>query len=123
MINHELLHDEGILLLRPKGPIQAGDFESVAKSVDPYIERTGGLRGVLIEAEAFPGWDSFAAVMSHLRFVRDHHQVIAKVAAVSDSTFLSFAPQLAKHFVKAEVRHFNVADRASALAWLRQKGQ
>jgi uncharacterized membrane protein YidH (DUF202 family) len=29
-------------------------------------------------------------------------------------------PQLAKHFVKAEIRHFNANERATALAWLRQ---
>lgn len=120
MLNHELLRDEGILLVRPQGPIQAGDFESIAKLVDPYIEEKGKLRGIMIEAQSFPGWDSFAALLSHLRFVRDHHRLIAKIAAVSDSTVLSIAPQLAKHFVKAEVRHFNASDRGAAFAWLRE---
>ena len=120
MLAHELLRDRGILLLRPQGPIQAGDFESIAKSVDPYIEQTGGLRGVMIEASSFPGWDSFAALVSHLRFVRDHHKLITKIAVVSDSAVLSIAPQIAKHFVKAEFRNFNPNDRESALAWLRE---
>ena len=120
MLAHELLRDRGILLLRPQGPIQTGDFESIAKSVDPYIEQTGGLRGVMIEAPSFPGWDSFAALVSHLRFVRDHHKLIAKIAVVSDSAVLSIAPQIAKHFVKAEFRNFSPKDRESALAWLRE---
>jgi hypothetical protein len=120
MLAHELLRDEGILLIRPQGPIQAGDFESVAKTVDPYIENQRALRGVMIEAQSFPGWDNFAALVSHLRFVRDHHRLITKIAAVSDSTILSLAPQIAKHFVKAEVRHFNANDREAALAWLRK---
>jgi hypothetical protein len=120
MLLHELLSDEGILLVRPQGPIQADDFEEVAKMVDPYIERNGKLRGVMVEAPSFPGWDTFAALLSHLRFVRDHHRLIGKVAIVSDSGVLSVAPQIAKHFVKAEVRHFNANDRDSALAWLRE---
>ena len=120
MLAHELLRDRGILLLRPQGPIQTGDFESIAKSVDPYIEQTGGLRGVMIEAPSFPGWDSFAALVSHLRFVRDHHTLISKIAVVSDSAVLSIAPQIAKHFVKAEFRNFRPNDRESALAWLRE---
>ncbi|HSN05222.1 MAG TPA: STAS/SEC14 domain-containing protein [Nitrospira sp.] len=120
MLAHELLRKEGILLLRPQGPIQAGDFESVAKLVDPYIEQTEGLRGVMIEAPSFPWWDSFAALVSHLRFVRDHHQHIAKIAAVSDSAILSIVPHITKHFVKAEFRHFNANDREAALAWLRE---
>ena len=120
MLAHELLRDRGILLLRPQGPIQTGDFESIAKSVDPYIEQTGGLRGVMIEAPSFPGWDSFAAFVSHLRFVRDHHKLITKIAVVSDSAVLSIAPQIAKHFVKAEFRNFSLNSRESALAWLRE---
>ena len=55
MLAHELLRKESILLIRPQGPIQAGDFEAVAKLVDPYIEQTEGLRGVMIEASSFPG--------------------------------------------------------------------
>lgn len=120
MLFHELLRDEGILLIRPQGPIQADDFESVARLVDPYIEDKEGLRGVMIEADSFPGWDSFAALLSHLRFVRDHHRLVSKVAAVSDGATLSLAPHIAKHFVKAEVRHFKKNEREAALAWLRQ---
>jgi hypothetical protein len=120
MLEHELLQDDGILILRPHGPLQATDFESVAKSVDPYIERKGGLRGIMLEAAAFPGWENFGALMSHLRFVRDHHRLVGKVAAVSDSATLSVAPHIAKHFVKAEVRHFKEAEREAALGWLRE---
>ena len=118
MLTHELLRDKGILLVRPQGPIQAGDFETIARLVDPYIEQTGGLRGIMVEAPSFPGWESFAALISHLKFVRNHHELVAKIAAVSDSAVLSFAPQIAKHFVKAEFRHFNANDREAALAWL-----
>ena len=120
MLAYELLRDEGILLVRPQGPIQAGDFESIAKVVDPYIQEKSGLRGIMVEAASFPGWESFAALLSHLRFVRDHHRVIAKVAAVSDSTMMSVGPQIAKHFVNAEIRHFHTNERESALAWLRE---
>ena len=120
MLAHELIRDKGILVLRPQGPLEAGDFESVGKLVDPYIAQTGVLHGVMIEASSFPGWDSFAALVSHLQFVRDHHRLITKIAAVSDSAVLSIAPQIAKHFVKAEFRHFNASDREAALAWLRK---
>jgi len=120
MLNHELMRDDGILILRPRGPLEAADFTSLAAVVDPYLQEHGTLRGIMVDAQSFPGWDSFAALVSHLRFVRDHHRLIGKVAAVSDSPILSAAPQLAKHFVKAEVRHFRANDRAGALAWLRQ---
>jgi stage II sporulation SpoAA-like protein len=120
MLTHELLRDEGILILRPQGPLQAGDFTSLATVVDPYLEEHGTLRGIMVDAPSFPGWDSFAALASHLRFVRDHHRLIGKIAAVSDSPVLSLGPKLAKHFVKAEIRNFKGNERAAALAWLRQ---
>ena len=120
MLTHELLRDEGILILRPQGALQASDFTLLASVVDPYIQEHGRLRGIMVDAESFPGWNSFAALASHLRFVRDHHRLIGKIAAVSDGAVFSVAPQLAKHFVKAEVRHFSTNERASALTWLRQ---
>jgi hypothetical protein len=120
MLKHELLPDEGVLILQPQGPLEAADFTSLASVVDPYIQSHGKLRGIMIDAPSFPGWNSFGALVSHLRFVRDHHQLVGKIAAVSDSPVLSAAPQLARHFVKAEVRHFSAHERTTALAWLRQ---
>jgi hypothetical protein len=120
MIDHELRGDEGLLVIRPSGPLQETDFASLATVVDPYIEAHGKLEGIMLEASSFPGWESFAALVSHLRFVRDHHRFVRKIAAVSDSPVLSIAPQLASHFVKAEIRHFKANEREAALAWLRQ---
>src|SRR5215212_424098 len=105
MIEHEL-HPEGILVLRPAGRLEAADFEKVAQEIDPYIEANGKLHGLLLDAESFPGWKDFAALVAHLRFVRDHHRKIEKVAVVSDSTFLTVAPRVASHFVQADLRHF-----------------
>ena len=119
MLKHELLRDDGILVLKPDGALEAPDFERVARELDPYIEEQGDLRGLLIQAESFPGWDDFAAFISHLRFIRDHHHHIVRVAAVSDSAFLSIAPRIAGYFVNAEVRHFEFASRDAAIAWLR----
>src|SRR6476659_2705420 len=91
MVEYELLRADGILVLRPRDRLEAADFERLAQEVDPYIEANGKLHGILLDAEAFPRWQNFAALVAHLRFVRDHHRMIEKVAVVSDSTFLSVA--------------------------------
>jgi hypothetical protein len=119
MISFELLRDEGILVVEPQGALEAADFAALTREVDPYIEENGKLRGVLIQSESFPGWGDFGALISHLRFIRDHHRDIDRVAAVTDSAFLSIAPSVASHFVKAEVRHFDFGEREAAIAWLR----
>ena len=72
----------------------------------------------MIDAESFPGWANFAALVAHLRFVRDHHRKIERIAAVSDSTVLTVAPKIASHFVQADLRHFSHDQREAALAWL-----
>ena len=118
MIHHELVRDQGILIVIPEGPLQQADFEALAQLVDPYIESKGELRGLLIQTESFPGWANFAALLSHLKFVKDHHRHIAKVAAVTDSGFLTIMPSIVSHFVHAQVRHFDYADKQNALAWL-----
>lgn len=120
MISFALLKDDGILVIRPAGSLEAADFEKIAEEVDPYIEANGKLHGLMIEAEAFPGWKDFAALVAHLKFVRDHHRKIEKIAAVSDSSFLSIAPKIASHFVQAEVRHFAESQRDEAFTWLRE---
>ena len=119
MLHRELLEDEGILILRPDGPLESTDFESVAEQVDPFIERSGDLRGILIDARTFPGWKDFGALISHVRFIRDHHRHVRRIAAVSDSGFLTIAPRIGTHFVSAEVRHFAADEREAAMDWLR----
>ena len=118
MIQHELLPERAILILKPTDALQAEDFTALASVVDPFIERHGELRGLVIEAPSFPGWENFAALLSHLRFVRDHHRQIRRVAVVSDSTLLTVGPKIASHFVSAELRTFGAGDTAAALAWI-----
>lgn len=119
MVNHELLAADGILIIRPESSLEATDFQRIAQEVDPYIEANGKLHGLMIDAESFPGWKNFAALLAHFRFVKDHHRKIERIAAVSNSTFLTIAPQIASHFVQAEVRHFAPSQREDALTWLR----
>ncbi len=120
MVRYDLVRDEGILVIRPEGRLEAADFQKIAQEIDPYIEANGKLHGIMIEAESFPGWKDFAALVAHLKFVKGHHRNIEKVAAVSDSGFLAIAPKIASHFVQADVRHFPHSQRDEALAWLRE---
>ena len=119
MLKYELNHAEGILIIRPNGPLESTDFEKLVQEVDPYIREKGKLKGLMIYAKSFPGWDNFAAFLSHMKFVKNHHQKIKKIAAVTDGTFLSIMPQVADHFIQAEVRHFDYADKDAALNWLK----
>src|SRR5690242_20238131 len=99
MMQFELLPAQGILVLTPDGPLEKSDFERIAKEVDPFITSHGALNGVLIRTESFPGWDDFSALVSHFRFVADHHRKIRRIAVVSDGELLKILPRIAEHFV------------------------
>jgi SpoIIAA-like len=119
MIEVQLFRDDGVAVVFPSGALTAADFDEIAALVDPFIEANGELKGLMIVADRFPGWESLGALIDHVRFVRDHHKLIRRIAAVSDSATLTVLPQLARHFVKAEVRHFPFAARDAAMAWLK----
>ncbi len=119
MLDYELNRAESILIIEPIGPLESADFEKLAQEVDPYIEENGKLNGLMVYAKSFPGWDDCAAFLSHIKFVKTHYQKIKKIAAVTDSGFLSIMPQVANHFVQAEVRHFDYDDKDAALKWLK----
>lgn len=67
----------------------------------------------MIYTESLPGWSDFAALISHLKFVKNHHQKIAKIAALTDGMVISFLPRIADCFVDAEVKHFDYKDCVS----------
>ena len=48
MLSAEIDEAMGIAILGPDGPLSKDDFESVAKAIDPYIQKTGKLNGLVI---------------------------------------------------------------------------
>jgi len=118
MIEHELDTEHSILYLRPKSALEQKDFEQLAKTVDPYIEKSGDLAGLIIEAPKFPGWESLGAMAAHFRFVREHHKRIRKIGLVTDSAMGNVAQRLASHFVSAEIRHFSSGELEAAKQWV-----
>ena len=118
MMEHSLDTAHSILYVRPKSALQQDDFAQLAKTVDPFIEKTGDLAGLVIETPSFPGWDSLGAMAAHFRFVRDHHKHIKKVAVVTDAALGNLAEKLASHFVAAQIRHFAAGEVEAAQRWI-----
>jgi len=121
MMTHKILADEGITVVEPTGSLSEKDFVELAGAVDEYLESHDFLNGLLIHTKAFPGWEDFEGFIGHIKFVRDHHRKIRKVAFASDSKMASLAPRLATHFVSAEVKSFDYGSYDEALAWLRSE--
>jgi len=118
MIEHTLDTANAILHIQPKSSLKQADFEQLAQAVDPYIAGTGDLAGLIIETPGIPGWASFGAMAAHLRFVKDHHRHIRKIALVTDSALGNIAEHLIAHFVSAEIRQFPALELDAARRWI-----
>jgi len=118
MIVYHLDPATSILTLRPESALEKNDFIEVAQALDPQIDQHGDLAGLIIAAPHFPGWDSFGALVNHLRFIRDHHQHVKKIAMVTDSPLGNVAEHITSHFISAEVKHFPAGEGEAARSWI-----
>jgi SpoIIAA-like len=119
VLEYTIMKPEGIVVLKPKATLSKEDFAGLSATVDAYLADHASIHGVLIHAESFPGWDSFAGFTAHIRFVRNHQQKVERVALVTDSPVARVAEALGKHFIAAEIKHFPFADYEKALSWLK----
>jgi hypothetical protein len=116
-LSHRLVAESGVLVIQPKGPLCAEDFDAVALEIDPWIEAHGTLRGLVVHLREAPGWEDFGAFIRHVQFVRDHHLQVQRVALVADGRLAHLIPRLADHFIKAELRHFRYGELGLAVVW------
>jgi hypothetical protein len=119
MLNYSILMPEGILDLEPRAPLAKEDFTGLAKAADTYLSDHDKLRGVLIHAKAFPGWEDFDGLTAHIRFIREHQKKVERVAVATDSALAGLLESLGKHFISAEVKLFPYLDKEQALDWLK----
>ena len=122
MIEFNLDTTASVLYIRPKSALEKSDFAQLSQTVDPHIEKTGGLEGVLVEAATFPGWSTLGALIQHMRFVRDHQKYIKKIAIVTDSAIGNVAENIAAHFIAADIKHFRAGELEAAKRWITSSG-
>jgi len=119
MLDYHLDKTSGIVSLEPKGPLTVDDFAALTADIDGYLATHNNLTGLLLSVEHVPGWESFAALVQHIKFVRDHHKRVARIAVLTDNSLLKIAPEIAAHFAHPEFRIFASDERAGAVEWLR----
>jgi hypothetical protein len=116
-VSYRLLSDSGVIVVEVKQALRAQDFDALAVTADAWIEAHGSLQGLVIHTREFPGWENMASFFRHLRFVRDHHRKVKRIALAADAKVASVAPKIAEHFIQAEVKSFPYDQLDSAIAW------
>ncbi|MEZ4267531.1 MAG: STAS/SEC14 domain-containing protein [Myxococcota bacterium] len=117
-VTHRLVPGSGIIVVEASAAVSAQALDSLAFTADAWIEAHGALQGLVIHAREFPGWADFGSLLRHVRFIRDHHQKIGRVALVSDSELSNVAPRVAEHFLSAEIEGFPYDELEDAIAWV-----
>lgn len=118
MLKVDLDESIGIVTLIPDGKLSERDFVNAANTIDPFIVKTGILLGIVIVTKQFPGWESFASMIKHFKFVKEHHKKISHVALVTDSKIADIAEILVEHFVSAKIKHFEFEEIEDAKKWI-----
>ncbi len=118
MLKTTLNNDEAIAIFQPDGVLTKEDFTEAAQSIDSFLEQHEKLNGLIIYTESFPGWDSFASLVAHLKFIKNHHKKLTHLAFFTDSRVGDFAEKIGSHFVAAEVKTFPFDQLGEAKLWI-----
>lgn len=119
MIDMSLMKKDGILIVAPTGPFTDDDMEELRGTLSGMVADGDEVKGLLIDAKAFPGYADIAAMYAHLGIIRDFHDKIARLALVSDAAFASAGEFFAKTIMGVDAKHFPGSQREDAIAWLR----
>ena len=88
MLKIELNEATGIAILEPEGALSEKDFIYASSVIDPYIEKSGKLNGLIINTRKFPGWESFGSLIKHFKFVKDQPAIL-KISLSGTYLFIS----------------------------------
>jgi hypothetical protein len=116
-VTHRLLPESGVIVVEVTDPLRAQDFDALAVTADAWLATHHEVPGLVLHARAFPGWENVGSLLRHVRFVRDHHRTVQRVALAADAKLADLLPRLTEHFVQAELRHFGYDELDDAIAW------
>ncbi|NOY70798.1 MAG: STAS/SEC14 domain-containing protein [Gammaproteobacteria bacterium] len=118
MLNINFDEANNIAILEPDAELSEKDFTSAARIIDQYLEKSGSLNGVIIHVKTFPGWDSFSALVTHLKFIKEYHKRVSNLAVVTDSSIGFFAERVGSHFINAKVKKFDFNEFDKSVKWI-----
>ena len=106
------------VIFEPLGALSKDDFIEAKELIDPFIEENGKLNGIIIYTKDFPGWKSFGDFITHMKFIKEHHKHIKKLAFVTDSFVGDLGEKVGSHFISAEIKNFDYNKLQEAKDWI-----
>jgi hypothetical protein len=123
-VDYRILAHRGVLVIEPRRTLRQEDFDALSAAADAWIESTDQpLRGIVVHARTFPGWENLGSFLRHVRFVRDQHRRVDRVALSTDTALAGLASSVVDHFTEATIKRYDYEDFDCAIDWAAGRGE
>jgi hypothetical protein len=116
MITTELISARALKITVPE-KLGADDFKQLAPQIDSLIQQQGKIR-LLVDASNFSGWENITAFERHIGFVKNHHQKVERISAITGHDWQRWVIGTIRLFVHPEVRVYDKSEENEALRWI-----
>ena len=123
MINQRFNSQDRILTITPEGKVSAEDFNGLEKKLELLLIKYGKLNGVLLDLKEIPFWSNFSSFLTHMRFIKKHHEDIDRLAVVTNKHFIGIVPWFADFFTTTDLKYFKETEKNFARLWLADQVQ
>lgn len=72
--------ESGAIVVEVSAALRPHEFHTLASPRTPGWRPHGDPRGIVIHAREFPGWENLGSFLGHIRFIRNHHRKVARIA-------------------------------------------
>lgn len=115
-------HDrDDYLVCRVSGTLTKADYDAAVPEIENELALHDAPLRLMIVLEDFQGWE-IAALWQDLKFDVRHARDFSRIAVLGDSTLEEWGTALSKPFFGAEMKYFDLQQRAAARAWLSEGG-
>lgn len=120
MLDINLDEEKKVLYIKPSAALMVADFLQLSTTVDAYVKQHGVLKGLIIQATKFPGWENTRAFTAHVEFIKKHHTKVKKIALVTNSKFALFVKNIIGPFLAPQIKHFSYDQLELAKQWVEE---
>jgi len=110
-------HDD-VIGIACDGTLSRSDLGRMHALLHDRLDRSGKV-GLVLDLTGFEGYEGSAAVLEDLRIDTAHANDFSRVAIVGAGRLLEWGMELAGALSSAEMRGFDTAEMAAAVAWAR----